>query len=148
MKKLNKLQKIINNTACPDGFIYHIEQEIEKYNKENIFFFRKHILLIIKILLEKKVIKAVEPFSENYDEWLLKPEDIINKIDKKWKKDIEHEDYYNIVWLNMADNFKEKIIKDGYIIDTDWNTYLNKTPWLQKLLHIDEDEFIKRLDEV
>lgn len=146
MIKIKELQKVINDTACPDGFLYHIEQQISEYNDENIEEFRKHILLIVKILLEKNVIVVVEPFTEK--PWTLSPKDIVNKINSKWKSGIEHEEYYNIVWLKMSNEFKKKLINDGYIIGSNWNNYINKTEWLQELLYVNENNFMNRLKEI
>ncbi|MBE7686615.1 hypothetical protein [Tenacibaculum piscium] len=154
--KINNLQKSINDSSCEHEYINIIIDNFLDHNKkllsnnlnekEKNEYFRNPVLLTIKILLERNIIKIHDP--KNGEIWSYSPTESINKVKSYWKKDSIFPEFYNMPSFSWTTEFKNKILNDGYKLNTNWSSYLEKSKYLQELLYVNKDIFLNRLKEI
>jgi len=93
----------------------------ESYNKKS----KQLVLNAIKVLLSQNIIMLGSfDDGENFIEWNIKKEDVLKKIDRKWKIDAEFPDFYNIVWIKYQDWYVYKLKDMGFKSTTNWSSFI------------------------
>lgn len=88
-------------------------------NKKQLVFNAINELLIQNII----IVGSIDD-GKNFMHWNIENEDVLNKIEQKWKGNTEFPDFYNIVWFKYQKWYLDKLNDMGFKSTTNWNSFI------------------------
>ena len=135
MKELNRLQRIVIDSACHFEYLYNFIQNVkEHYPEESEEKLRERALITIEILLKKKILEVYD--VESNKKIGESVEENIRRISGMWFDEATYKDFIKMVYFSRQEWFYDKLKNTGYDFLSDWFEFVSQNLWLKEMLKI------------